>query len=345
MAEKGMPMNPRQLVHDIIARRPAPRPGFWIGKPSEAMQRQLNEHFGTHTLSEVYDRLGDDIRWITPQYVKSTYRHPDGKSMRPWKEQNPHGLSGGPLSQAETAHEVEAFDWPDPRYLDFSESLAHLRAVGPHYRLSGFWTPFFHDLTYLVGTENLLLMMCLNPTVVHAMLDHVGTFYLEANERFYTEARGLVDGFFFGNDFGTQSDLLMAPEQFEVFFLPWIARFCEQAHRHNIQTVLHSCGAIARVIDQLADAGVDCIHPLQARASGMDAGSLQRFRGRIAFMGGIDTQDLLVNAAPDRVREEVRRVVSVVGPHIIIGPSHEAMLPGIPVANIIAMAEEIVSWQ
>ena len=78
--------------------------------------------------------------------------------------------------------------------------------------------------------------------------------------------------------------------------------------------ILHSCGSIYRVIDRIIEAGVNCLHPLQALASHMDAGSLARnFKGRIAFMGGIDTQDLLVNGTPEQVEAEVRRVRGLLG--------------------------------
>ena len=33
-----------------------------------------------------------------------------------------------------------------------------------------------------------------------------------------------VDGFFFGNDFGTQLDLICGPTQFDQFVMPWFRR-------------------------------------------------------------------------------------------------------------------------
>jgi uroporphyrinogen decarboxylase len=63
------------------------------------------------------------------------------------------------------------------------------------------------------------------------------------------------------------------------------------------------------------------------------------FKGKIAFLGGIDTQDLLVNATPAGVKAEVRRVKELLGPRLIVSPSHEALLPNIPPANVAAMAE------
>ncbi len=105
--------------------------------------------------------------------------------------------------------------------------------------------------------------------------------------------------------------------------------------------MLHSCGSIGGVIERLIEAGVDCLHPLQARAAEMDAESLARgFHGRIAFLGGIDVQQVLdPRVAPEEVRADVRRVKQWLGPNLIVSPSHEAILPNVPPANVAAMAE------
>jgi uroporphyrinogen decarboxylase len=153
-----------------------------------------------------------------------------------------------------------------------------------------------------------------------------------------------VDGFFFGNDFGTQLDLFLAPDMFDRFILPWFQKFTDQGHAHGYQVILHSCGAIHKVIGRLIDAGVDALHPLQARAADMDAATLARdFKGKIAFMGGIDTQELLVRGNPDDIHRDVRRVIDLLGPALVVSPSHEALLPNVPPENIRAMAEAVAA--
>ncbi len=59
--------------------------------------------------------------------------------------------------------------------------------------------------------------------------------------------------------------------------------------------------------------------------------------GKVTFIGGIDVQDLLVNATPAQVEEEVRRVARLLGP-LVISPSHKALLPDVPPENVAAMA-------
>jgi uroporphyrinogen decarboxylase len=332
-------MTGRQRIRALIAGDPADRHGFWLGNPHHESLPALHSYFGTSSLEELHCVLGSDLRWITPQYMETTYRHPKGHGIFDvWKTKKSLG-EAGPLAGAEAVGDIDRFDWPDPEYLDFTECLRVLRESGEVYRASGFWMPFFHDVMDLFGAEEFLVKLHTNPAVVHAAFTRVCRFYFDANERFFAAADGEVDGFFFGNDFGTQLDLLIAPAQFDEFVLPWIRCFAGQARARRLQVILHSCGSIHRIIGRLIDAGVDCLHPLQARAAGMDAVSLAAgFGGRVTFLGGVDTQDLLVRGSTEEIAGEVRRLMSVFGPRWIISPSHEAILPDVPPRNVEVLA-------
>jgi uroporphyrinogen decarboxylase len=333
-------MNSRQRIRSIINRTPADRCGFWLGNPHDTALPGYHRYFGTRTLEELHQKLGSDLRWLTPQYLQTTYRHPAGKGLFDlWKYKSSLG-DAGPFADVEDVEQVHLYDWPNLEYLDFTEGCDILAGTGEYYRASGFWMPFFHDVMDLFGMESLMIKMYTHPEVVHAAFEHVCGFYYEANERFFDRAGATIDGLFFGNDLGTQRDLLLSPGQFEEFLLPWVKKFSEQAHRRGYQVLLHSCGAIHRIIDALIGAGIDCLHPLQALAFGMDAASLAKeYNGRIAYLGGIDTQRLLIEGSPQEIKEEVRRIKSVLGPNCIISPSHETLLPNVPPHNVAAMAD------
>ena len=334
-------MTGRERVRAIISRVPVDRPAFWLGNPHADSWPIYHRYFHTENEEELRLKIKDDVRWICPQFFPGFYRDPLGRAPfgGPRSPLQKDALLA-PLADCESLDEVEAFDWPDPAYLHFDDTIAALRNTGNFYRLSGMWTSFYHDVMFLFGMENYLIKMYTDPDVVEAVTRHVCEFYFAANRLFFERAGDLMDGFFFGNDFGTQQDLIIGPEQFDRFIMPWFRKFTEQGHHHGYQVILHSCGAVHKVIDRLIDAGVDCLHPIQAKAHNMDAAILARdFGGRIAFMGGIDTQDLLINATPEAVKEDVRRVKKILGPHLIVSPSHEALLPNIPPQNVEAMIE------
>ena len=331
-------MKCRERIAAIFSGREPDRCGFWMGMPHEDTWPIYLKHFGFSEQEELRRYLQDDMRWMPAD--TDSYKHPDGK---PLFNMGKTGISGDTrpvFADCESVDEVDAAEWPNPDYLDFSTVLDMLRGSGDVYRLSGMWCCFYHIVADFFGMENYFVKMYTHPDVVDAVTRQVCEFYLEANERFFEIAGDEVDAFFFGNDFGTQLDLLISPEAFDRFVLPYTRRFIDQGHAHGYKVALHSCGAIHKAIDRIIDAGVDALHPIQAKASNMDAQTLARdFKGRIAFVGGIDTQDLLVNGTPDQVRADVRRVKNLLGPNLVVSPSHEALLPNVPPENVLAMAE------
>ncbi|HUW31936.1 MAG TPA: uroporphyrinogen decarboxylase family protein [Planctomycetota bacterium] len=329
-------MNGRERLKTIFSGKAADRCGFWLGCPHADTWPIYLKHFNQPTPDALRAFLQDDYAWICPEW--GSYKHPEGKSI--WQISKHSFGEAGPLAACETVQHVDAFDWPNPDYLDFTDCLAALRGAGDLYRASGMWCSFYHAVMDLFSMEQYFIKMYTHPEVVEAATRHVCEFYLEANERFFRQAVSLVDGFFFGNDFGTQLDLMISPEMFDRFVMPWFRKFTDQGHSHGYQVVLHSCGAIHKVIGRLVDAGVDALHPLQARAADMDAASLARdFKGKIAFLGGIDTQHLLVHGIPADIKADVRRVKDLLGPCLVVSPSHEALLPNVPPENVLAMAE------
>lgn len=355
-------MTSRERVKAIFAKQPADHIGFWMGNPHEDSWPALVDAFSVdcspaagesrgrgqrprerrrdtpEARLAVRRRLGDDFRWISAEW--SSYKHPAGKPIFEIGRRGESLGSPGAFADTDSVQEVHDFPWPNPDYLDFSTCIDELRTAGPVYRASGFWCPFFHVAADFFGMDNYFIKMYTHPDVVHAVTRHIVDFYLEANRRFFAAAGDLVDAFFLGNDFGTQLDLLISPDAFGEFVFPYLRELTAQRHEHRYQVVLHSCGSIYKVIPDLISLGVDALHPLQARAANMEAERLgAEFGGAIAFLGGVDTQDLLVNGSPEDVRADVERISRALGPNLVVSPSHEALLPNVPPSNVEAMAD------
>ena len=317
--------------------------GFWHGNPNPAAADYIYGSFGVSSDFELGLKLGATFRWIMPE-AHGMWKHPDGIPM--FDALGGHKRTSlnqdGVFADCEDIAEVEKFHWPQLNYVDFSDTLAEIdRTIASSQAVvSGTWSCFFHNVCDFFGMENYFVKMHTDPEVVLAVTEHIVDFYLQANEILFTQAAGKIDTFFFGNDFGSQLDLLISPACFDKFVMPYFVKFTEQAHRYGMKALLHSCGSIDRVIPRLIDAGVEALHPIQARAKNMDAVSLQRkYGGRMVFVGGVDTQQLLPFGTPQQVRDEVRRLRDVFGPNCIISPSHESILPGVTAENICAMAE------
>ncbi len=317
-------MNGNERVRAIVDGQLVDRCAYWTGCPHPDSWPGLFEYFGCETPEEIYSKLGDDVRWI-----------PVG-----CHDLNPQGCYEHCTTPEQAA---EAFEWPDPDGFDFTPWIGQLRAADGTYRLSGNLSMFFHwnCLWGFGGMQNYFLRMCTHPEVVHAVTRAACDYYLGLNRRFFEEAAGLVEAFKVSHDLGTQLDLLMSPEMLDEFVFPYLQEQIDLGHEFGLKVLLHCCGAIGKIMPRIIEMGFDLLHPIQALAVGMDAESLVEFKGQITFIGGIDTQELLIHGTPDDVRAEVERVTRLLGP-LVISPSHEALLPDVPPENVEAMARAVV---
>ncbi len=363
-------MTGRERVLALFNNRPADRVGFWIGHPSdeakvnycnrcsipvdpefaaqaEKMSRLEEAGFLASQIDamdvQLIREFSCDMFWCSPELDAEAWKHPEGKPMFDISGGKPRHSLGEPglFADFESVRQVETFDWPDPKYLDFASTIALTEKAREQNVaiFGGMWTCYFHTLCDFFGMENYFMKMHTHPAVVEAATEKVLDFYEQANRRCFEAMGDKIDVMFFGNDIGSQESLLISPKSFDRFILPGIKRVVALAHEYDKKVALHSCGAISSVIPKMIDAGIDALHPLQAKAKGMDAESLSQFKDHLVFIGGIDTQHLLPFGSPEDVRNEVRRIKSLLGPRWIVSPSHEALLKNVSYENVIAMRD------
>ena len=88
-------MTSRELLKDIVALKPAPRCGLWLGNPHPDSWPGLHRYFGTTTEEELRRKLGDDFRWISPSFALTTFPSPASKGIFGWAaEKTSHGQAG-----------------------------------------------------------------------------------------------------------------------------------------------------------------------------------------------------------------------------------------------------------
>ncbi len=337
-------MNGKDRITAILNGEPADRTGFWLGCPADETKAIYYEYFGVSDDLELAVTLGSDFYWVSPELDPSSWKSLGRERLfDEWAGRPRTSLSQpGVLAECEDVAEIEAFPWPDPDCLDFTSTIEAVdRAASTGMAVfGGMWVPFFHKLCNFFGMENYFVKMHTHPNVVEAVTEHVIDFYLAANRRCLEQMGAKLDAVFFGNDLGSQEDLLISPAAFEKFVLPGVEKVATQARSFGLKTVFHSCGAISRIIPMLIDAGIDALNPLQAKAAGMEAEKLGRqFRGHLTFIGGVDTQELLPFGTPEQVKSEVRRLKEVFGQRYIVSPSHETLLPNVPPENVLAMRD------
>lgn len=328
-----------------IANEPVDRPASWLGLPVPAAQPGLLSYFGVNSMDELKQKIDDDIYPIEVPYHFPPSNHiacafKFAKVAHDDKPDERTLTAPGFFEDIDDPALVDTFPWPDPaNYLDVEESRRLVMAANPEYvRMGVMWSAHFQDVCSAFGMEKALMVMFMNPDMFMAVLDRITEFYLKANGLFYEATKGYLDAVLIGNDFGSQNGLMVDPDSIRTMVFPGTQKLIDQAKSYGLKVIHHSCGSIFPIIQDLIDMGVDAIHPIQALARDMDADTLKKnFTGNGAFCGGVDAQHLLVNGSPAQVEDKVRELKSLFPTGLIISPSHEAILPDIPPANVEAM--------
>ena len=332
-------MTSREKVRRIFARKGGGEGALWTGHPNDHILPILGEAWNIPPEREaVYQYMDDDCRWFM---AERCYKHPEGMGLfdASYGTRRDTLSAEGCFADCEKPSDLDFYPWPEVKYLDFTEIYRQIDAFQDKMVFTGFWCPFFHQMADFFGMENYFIKMYENPELIEAATNQIVDFYVEANDLFFQGLGDRADAMFFGNDFGTQLDLFVSPDAFRKFILPSFKRLTAVGKKHGKFVMLHSCGSIYRIIPDLIEAGVDVLHPIQAQAAGMDADSLSQYKNDLAFLGGIDAQSFFVDSTPDEIKAEVRRVRSILGPNLVVSPSHEEILPNVPPENLIAMRD------
>lgn len=325
------------------------RPASWLGLPVPDSEPALKKYFRVSSVREIKRIINDDIYPVEVPYNYPPSNHiacafefakkkhhdtPDNRTL----------TAPGFFEDYNDPDDVNKFNWPDPaRYLDREESRTTAMAIDDDYvRMGIMWSAHFQDACSAFGMEHALMVMLTNPPMFRAVIDRITLFYLRANEIFYEATKGHLDAILIGNDFGSQTGLMVQPELIREFVFPGTKLLIEQAKSYGLKVIHHSCGSIMPIIDDLHNLGADIIHPVQALAKDMDVASLKnKFGSRVAFCGGVDAQYLLVKGTPDDISSKIKEIREVFPTGLVISPSHEAILPDIPPENVDALFKAI----
>lgn len=299
-----------------------------------------------------------DFREVIPPYIGPIFDDlKDGSRIDLWgvgrKEvQTDDGrdvlISHNPLAQASTVEEVENHNWPQPEWFDYEplaswcNSFQGFAISTPGLHLEGYHG-VFHQLTYLFGMEKAMMHLVERPDLIEAAIKKIMEFFAAYYDRFFSAAPGMLDFLFYKDDFGGQRNLLISKPMFNQYFAPTIKTLADLARSHGARLILHSCGAVMKLIPDFIQAGVTVLDPIQVTAKGMDIRVLAKEYGSdLTFHGGIDVQRLMPRGTEEEIRAAVRELVEVLGDNggFFFSPSHRFQ-PDTPTSNIVTLYDEV----
>jgi uroporphyrinogen decarboxylase len=248
-----------------------------------------------------------------------------------------------PLADAEGVDEIAKYPFPTVETFDYSvlpERIKALQQEGERCLMISN-ANIFETSWYMRGFEQIFVDMITNPELVHAIMRRVTDFFVEHFSNMLSFARGTIDLAFTADDIGCQRGLLMSPDMWEQFIKPYHLEVNKAIHEFGAKVIYHTDGSVMKAVPGLIDMGIDVLQALQFDAEGMDPVELKtKYGSRLCFQGGVSVQRTLPFGTTKEVRQEVQRLISVLGKGggYILGPSH-AVQARTPPENIFAMFE------
>jgi uroporphyrinogen decarboxylase len=247
-----------------------------------------------------------------------------------------------PLAAYRSVREIEEnYQWPEPDWWDYSTIAEQAKGWEHHPIRAGGSEPF---LAYkeLRGEEQAYIDLKRSPEVVHYCLDRLFALAHENTRRMLERLpQGLLVLCYISEDLGSQQGLLISPAHVREYLLPRMKRMVELARKHGAVVYHHDDGAIARILPDLVDLGMQILNPVQWRTRDMDRGELKRMWGdRLTFHGAMDNQQTLPFGTVEDVCREVADNIRILGAGggYILAPCHNIQAIT-PVENVLAMYE------
>jgi len=306
-------MTRRELVKAAIEHRQTPRVPYYILLTGEATENIKN----ALGVEDVGAWLDNDVQpigmpWWDWYQLGEDWRGPDA-----------------PTSKATVIGRGS--------YDNLADNIKAARDASDKYFLVQIWGSHFEKAYFARGFENMMADIGIHYDFAKKFHRKIVEKNLVMLENFLDLPE--IDGVLLGSDWGSQRGLLMSPKVWDDMIRPGEQAEYDLVHSYGKDVWVHSCGDVSALVGRLVEMGLDVLNPVQPEC--MDIARLKAEHGhKLAFWGGISTQQTLPFGTPDQVKVETRRVRDLLGEGggYVLCPS-QSLQGDVPVENIRALLE------
>ncbi|NQU43672.1 hypothetical protein HQ520_10325 [bacterium] len=206
----------------------------------------------------------------------------------------------------------DAYSWPDPDAANY-QILDDLKEILPEGMKIIVHSPggVLENAIRVVGYETLCVLIALDEQLVFDIFEAIGSRLIRYYERCLEhETVGAIIG---NDDWGFKSQTMLSPADMRRFVFPWHKEIVARAHGAGRPAILHSCGCLFSVMDDIVDdiqydgkhSYEDTIQPVEQ--------AWEKYHDRIAIMGGMDV-DFVCRHEPEAVYERAKAMLEKSAP-------------------------------
>jgi uroporphyrinogen decarboxylase len=252
------------------------------------------------------------------------------KEKRNWVDEH-HGM-------VTSWEEFEKYPWPEPGATDFTLLEKAAKMIPEGMKIMVWSSGILENVQWLMGYEPMSYATFENPELIAALFEKVdkliGNIFETASQ---VPEVGLLA---MGDDMGFKSGTLFSPDFLRKQVFPLQKKYVDIAHKYNNPFVLHSCGKLQSIMDDLIDyVGIDAKQSYEDVI--LPVTEAKRLYGnRVAIVSRMDI-DFLCRSTEEEVRQRVRKTLELCTPGggYVMGTGN-SVANYIPVENYKAMMDE-----
>jgi uroporphyrinogen decarboxylase len=246
--------------------------------------------------------------------------------------------------------DFERYPWDELPELYFSKFASSFRALEktcpPGMKaVGGVGNGIFECVQDVVGYMDLCYIREDDPELFADLFRRMGDVHVKIWARFLEEFSGAYCVLRFGDDLGFNISTLLAADDIRQHVIPQYRRITDLVHKTGRPFLLHSCGCIFRVFDDIIrDVNIDAKHSNEDSIAHFSVWA-EKYGDRIGNFGGIDT-DVLCRQSPEVIHEYVLDSIRRAQGHGGIAFGSGNSIPDyVPTAGYLAMIETVRDYR
>ncbi len=256
-----------------------------------------------------------------------------------------HGaILGGMAGPIQTRDDFNKYPWNEIPQIFKTTYIPHFEAIRKTLpqgmkAYGGCGYGIFEASQDLVGFEYLCVMQCMDPDLFRELFIKIGDLWVELWSWLIENYHDLFVFYRMGDDLGHKTSTMLEPDIIREHIFPQYKRVIDLVHSSGKKFLLHSCGCIFPLMDEIIGLGIDAKHSNEDQIAPFIAW-IDKYSSRIGLFGGFDLNLIILNK-PEEVYRNVLEMGTVYRAKANgYGLGSGNSIPGyIPVDGFMAMVE------
>jgi uroporphyrinogen decarboxylase len=274
----------------------------FLGRPIRTVQDDVDFWYRAG-YDYIYLRANYEYRMVGDGHADQDRLYAGDMQLSKWE--------GEETSLVKDREEMEAYPWPHPDTIDYSNLAECAQGLYPGMKIISGVGGIFTRVWRIMGFDTLCFALADQPELVAAMFRRVGDIQLEVFRRIVEMDQ--VAAMWYGDDLAYGTGTMVHPRVLRRYLFPYLTEMGALCRERDLPFVIHSDGNLWQILPDLIACGFNAIHPVEPKA--MEGRELKEAYGdRLCLLGNIEIGETLTLGTPADVEAEVKERIRRLAP-------------------------------